>query len=727
MPAAPRAPRRDHELTFHGDTRLDPYYWLMGREDPEVLAHLRAENAYTEEMLAAQQPLRERLFAEFKHHIQETDISVPVRRRGWWLYDRTIEGLNYPIICRLPVTSDDPTPPVIDPRNPPADEQIILDENLEAEGHDFLSVGVLSLSPDDAWVAVGVDFDGDELHDVTFRPLNGQPGVDDCLEQVGYGLTWAANARHCFYSRLDDTLRPFQIWRHELGTNPATDVLVYEERDPEFNVGTSKSLDGRVLYLHASSSMTTEVWTLDATTPTAPFTLVDARIKGIEYEVDHYSRPDGSSWWIKLTNEGATDFRALVRPTSGGEWRELIPHRPGTRLDAVEPFQKFFVLVERFEGHPALRIVRALDGDDPFGDDFLDRATFVDPEQHPAAVYLSGNPDYATDLVRVQVTSMVTPRYVADIAVATGERVIRKQQIVNGGYDEANYRTARLWVPASDGVLIPITIVARAEHISREADATVRPTGPMPTLLYGYGSYEHSMDPYFSAMRLSLLDRGVLYVVAHVRGGGEMGRTWYEMGRLEQKATSFSDFVTVARYLVNEGWTTPDTLAARGGSAGGLLVGAAMNLAPELFTAVVADVPFVDSLTTMLNPALPLTAGEWEEWGNPIESDVSYRIMKGYAPYDNVTATNPDGSVRRYPMVLATGGLNDARVGFWEPAKWVLKLRDVNEDNVALVKTEMGAGHGGPSGRYDSWRDEALALAFVLNAIGATDEESQTE
>ncbi len=719
MNNAPRAPKRPHAIIRHGDTRIDPYYWLMNREDPEVLDLLRAENSFTDHVLAGQSALRETLFGEFKSRIEETDISVPIRRRGYWVYDRTLENLDYPIICRLPVTSDDLTPPDIDPRNPPGLEQIVLDENIEAQGHDFLSVGVLAISPDDAWVAVGVDFDGDELHHVTFRPLNGQTGVDDELVDVSYGLTWAPDSRHCFYTRVDETLRPFQIWRHELGTSSDQDVLVWQESDPEFTVSVGRSLDDEMLFLSISASQTTEIHYLPASTPTGTFVLFEGRQHGIEYDLDHLSRPDGSAWWLKITNEGAQDFRALARPVNKPTWREIVAERPGSRLDGIEAFEKFVVLVERFEGRPSVRYVSLLDGPDPFGDDFFDRAVMIDPRRSPAAVYLSTNAEYRTELLRIQVTSMVTPRYVADVVVATGEEILRKQQVVKSGYDEAAYVTARVWVTASDGVEIPATLVARRGVVELDGDAGVRVPVPAPTILYGYGAYEHSTDPYFSAMRLSMLDRGVIFVVAHVRGGGEMGRAWYEMGRLEQKPTTFSDFVRVARYLVDQGWTTPHQLAARGGSAGGLLMGAVMNLAPELFTAVVADVPFVDALTTMLDASLPLTTGEWEEWGNPDASAISYRIMKGYSPYDNVVATNADGTPRVYPHLLACGGLNDSRVGFWEPAKWVQKIRDVSGANVALLKTEMGAGHGGPSGRYDSWRDEALIVAFLLHEIGA--------
>ena len=719
MPTSPRAPQRPHAITRHGDTRIDPYYWLMNKEDPEVLAHLAAENEHTAEMLAPQAELRETVMAEFRAHIEETDISVPVRRRDYWVYERTLEGLNYGIACRLPAEAGDLTPPEIDPLNPPANEQVMYDENVEATGHDFHSTGIFSVSPDDAWVAVGTDVTGDELHHVTFRPLNVQAAPSDEIENVSYGCTWSADSTYFFYTRVDDALRPFQIWRHELGTDSSGDVLVHEELDPEYTIAVGRSLSHDMLYLSMSSSMTTELWYLDGATPTGDFRVFEPRRHGVEYDAEHFTDAAGQGWWIKVTNEEAKDFRALIRRERDGEWRELIAHRPGTRLDGIELFATCFVIVERFEGQPSVRIVSLLEGDDPFGADVLERAQALSAGAKPSAVFVSANPEFHTPLLRVQMTSMITPRLVADIVVATGERLVRKQQIVKGGYVEADYVSSQRWVRASDGVLVPVTVVAKRGTLVPSDDGTLVAPSPAPMVLYGYGSYEASMDPFFSAMRLSLLDRGVIFAIAHVRGGGELGRTWYEMGRLDQKATSFSDFVAVARDCIDAGLTTPAQLAARGGSAGGLLMGAVMNLAPELFRAVLAEVPFVDSLTTMLDASLPLTIGEWEEWGNPDASADTYRIMKGYSPYDNVSPTNPDGSERVYPHLLALAGLNDSRVGFWEPTKWVQKLRDANEKNVVYLKVEMGAGHGGPSGRYDAWRDEAMSLAFLLSEIGA--------
>ena len=719
MPSPPTVPQHPFSITRHGDVRDDPYYWLMDREDEAVLAHLRAENEFLSQSFAELKPLEDELFEEIKSRIEETDISVPVRKGAWWYFERTREGLNYPLSCRVAAIGDDLTPPVIDPLTTLAGEQVILDENAEAGDSDYFSVGVLALSPDDDWVCVGTDFDGDELHHVTVRPLAGQPSVDDELDDVHYGFAWAMDSRHFFYTRVDDAKRPFQLWRHELGTDTSTDVLIFQEDDAQFNLAVGRSRDDAVIYVHLGSSMTTEVHFLDAHDPTGALTLLEARRHGVEYGVEHFVDENGVAWWLKVTNEGARDFRLLAREVDGGEWREVIPERPGSRLDGVDAFKSFLAISERHDGGAAVRLVSMLSGADPFGDDLLERSRMVEGPASPSTVSLSANPNFDTAQLRVSVTSLVTPRLVGDIVIATGEMIVRKQQIVLGGYDADQYATGRLWVTASDGVRIPVSVVARADLVEMGADGDLRALAPSPFVLYGYGSYEISIDPAFSSLRLSLLERGVIFAIAHVRGGGEMGRSWYETGKLAQKPTTFSDFVAVARELIARGWTTSEQLAIRGGSAGGLLMGAVMNLAPELFRCVVADVPFVDALTTMLDASLPLTVGEWEEWGNPDASATAYRTMKSYSPYDNVVATNADGTPRTYPHLFASGGLNDPRVGFWEPTKWVLKIRDANAENVAYLKTEMGAGHGGPSGRYDAWRDEAQVLAWTLTEIGA--------
>jgi oligopeptidase B len=717
MPTAPRVPQRPYEITRHGDTRVDPYYWLMDRTNEEVLNHLRAENEHLAHELAPLKALEEELFVEIKNRVEETDISVPVRKGGWWYFERTREGLNYPVSVRVPAVGDDLTPPEIDPLTTFEGEQIILDENLEAGDSDFLSVGVLALSPDESWVAVGTDFEGNERHHVTVRPLAGQAPLADELDDVYYGFAWARDSRHFFYTRVDEAMRPWQLWRHELNTPAAADVLVLEEPDAEYTVSVGRSRDDQMIVVMLNSSMTSEVRFVPADDPTAELRVLEARRHGIEYGVEHFVDGQARAWWLKITNEDATDFRLLARPVAGGEWREIVAERPGSRLDGIDAFSTFLALSERENGCAALRLVKLLPGEDPFGNDLLERSTLVEGGAFPNTVAISSNPNFETSQVRVLLTSLTTPRLIADVVVETGEIIVRKQQVVLGGYEESDYVTGRLWVETSDQLRVPVSVVARRDLVTVDDDGTLNPVAPSPFLLYGYGSYEISIDPVFSSLRLSLLDRGVIFAIAHVRGGGEMGRSWYEMGRLAQKPTTFSDFVAVARALVAQGWTTPDQLAARGGSAGGLLMGAVMNQAPELFHAIVAEVPFVDVVTTMLDDSLPLTAGEWEEWGNPEASATSYRTMLSYSPYDNVRTTHEDGTPVTYPHLYASGGLNDSRVGFWEPAKWVLKLRDANESNVAVLKTEMGAGHGGPSGRYDAWRDEAQVLAWLLNEI----------
>jgi len=719
----PTASKRPHAITRHGDTRVDPYYWLMDKGNEEVLGHLRAENEYLAQELAALKPLEEELFNEIKDRVEETDISVPVRKGAWWYFERTREGLSYPISARVPARGDDLTPPVIDPLTTLEGEQVILDENLEAGDRAFFSVGVLALSPDDDWVAVGTDFDGDERHRVTVRPLANQSPLDDVLDDVYYGFAWANDSRHFFYTRVDEATRPWQLWRHELGTSAQSDVLVYQEDDAQYIVSVGRSRDDAMIVVMLNSSMTSEIRFLAASDPTGPLTLLEERRHGIEYGVEHFTDAQGRGWWLKMTNDGATDFRLLARLVSGGEWREILPERAGCRLDGVDAFQSFLALSERENGCAALRLVATLTGDDPFGEGLIVRSSLVEGGAFPSTVAISSNPNFDTSQVRVLITSLTTPRLIADVVVESGELIVRKQQQVLGGYDESNYVTGRLWVKASDDVEVPVSVVARRDVVLVRADGTLEARRPSPFLLYGYGSYEISIDPAFSSIRLSLLDRGVIFAIAHVRGGGEMGRSWYEMGRLAQKPTTFSDFVAVARGLIDEGWTTREQLAARGGSAGGLLMGAVMNADPALFHAIVAEVPFVDVVTTMLDETLPLTAGEWEEWGNPDASATSYRTMKGYSPYDNVRA-EAHGEAIVYPHLFASGGLNDSRVGFWEPAKWVLALRDANSSNRAVLKTEMGAGHSGVSGRYDSWRDEAQVLAWLLNEITTTSRSS---
>jgi oligopeptidase B len=680
----PIAKRVPVERTFHGDTVVDEYAWLRDREDPDTLAHLEAENAWTTEQLAHTEPLQEQLFEEIKSRIQETDLSVPVRRRGWWYFTRTEEGKQYASHWRKRASEAD-TPHAPAEATP---EELLLDQDAEAGASDFFSVGVLDVSPDTALLAWSSDRAGDEVYELRFRDLATGDDLPDVVPGTHYGSAWASDNRTFFYVKPDETQRPFQLWRHVLGTPAAEDVLVHEEPDERFFLGVGTSKDDELVILHLGSKVTDEVWFLRADDPTGDFTVVQPREQDVEYGVEHH----GDRFYIVTNADGAEDFKLVEAPdTAPGRdnWTDVIPHRPGVKLGGIDVFTDHLVLFERSEGVRRVRVRRLSDGDDHLVEQ---------PEEVSTAS--GGSAEFDTTVMRYGYTSMVTPSSVFDYDMDTRERTLLKQQPVLGGYDADLYGTERQWATAPDGTQVPISLVYRKDRA---------PGGP--ALLYGYGSYEASMDPGFSSIRLSLLDRGFVFAIAHVRGGGEMGRRWYLDGKLLHKRNTFTDFIAAAEHLVVEGWTTPAQLAIRGGSAGGLLMGAVVNERPDLFGAVLAEVPFVDALNTILDPTLPLTVTEWEEWGNPIESPEVYAYMKSYAPYENVEA-------KGYPAMLVTAGLNDPRVSYWEPAKFVAKLRATKTDaNPLLLKTEMGAGHMGPSGRYDAWREEAMVLAFVLDAF----------
>jgi len=713
MESPPRAAERPHTLTSFGHDREDPWYWLRERDDPEVRDHLEAENAYTEEVLAPLDGLRSTLFEEMKARILETDMSVAARRGAWWYYGRTEEGKNYGIHCRRPAAGGDELPPAGEPG---ADEQILLDENVLAEGHEYFAVGTAVVSPDHSMLAYGTDTAGDERYELRFRSLDGGTPSDRAPEMVpdtGYGLAWASGSTTVFYVRLDEAMRPYQLWRHELGTDPARDVLVFQEDDRRFSLGTGRTRDGAFVLVALHSTNTTEWLAIPAGDPTAAPRVLLPRREGREYAVDHLTPAGagGPGWFVVLTNEDALDFRLIAAPDQDlgttREWREIVPHRPGVRVEDVDAFSDVLVLSERADAETWVRVLPLAAGPDPWAVDLLAASWLVPSTESPSSTWLGANPEPELTSLRFGRTSMVTPSSVVQMNLDTRLETLLKQEPVLGDFDPGRYSTSRVWAEAPDGTRVPISLVHKKGLAL-----------PAPCLLYGYGAYEHSIDPSFSAHRLSLLDRGMVYAVAHVRGGGEMGRAWYENGRMEQKANTFSDFIACARHLVTEGIARSDALAGRGGSAGGLLIGAVANEAPALFTALVAQVPFVDVLTTMLDADLPLTVGEWEEWGNPLADEAAYERMFSYSPYDNVTDRNPDGSNRTYPSLLVTAGLNDPRVSYWEPAKWVAKIRARSPATRILLRTEMGAGHGGPSGRYDAWKEEALVYAFLLDALG---------
>jgi len=696
-PTPPVPARRPVELEAHGDVRIDDWYWLADKEDPAVIEHLVAENTYTEAVTAATADLRDQLFKEMVARIEETDLSVPARKGRWLYYSRTVEGSSYGIHCRRPAGTGDEAE---------GDEEVILDENILAEGHDYFAIGNLAISPDHRWLAYSTDTSGGERYTMRFRDLDNGDESTESLGDTSYGVAWANDNATVFFVRVDEAMRPHQLWRHQVGTDPSGDVLVYEEPDERYYLGVGRTKDDRYILCGLDSKVTSEVRVLSADDPGGQFTIIEPRRQGIEYSVDHdRGDPDKGRQgrFLIVTNDGAEDFRLMAAPDDApgrASWTEVIPAREGIRLDAVDPFANHLVVYEREDGETRIRVIDAVTG----------VSTPVDQPETPSTVWGGANPEYDSTTLRYEYTSLVTPRSVFDLDLETGQLELRKRQPVLGDFDPNRYTTERRWARAEDGTRVPISLVYRTDLVAAGAGA--------PCLLYGYGSYEASMDPTFSSLRLSLLDRGFVFAIAHVRGGGEMGRRWYEDGKFLSKPNTFSDFVACARTLVDEGWTSPDRLVARGGSAGGLLMGAVANLAPDLFRAIVAEVPFVDCLTTILDDTLPLTVLEWEEWGNPVEDPEVYAVMKAYSPYDNVRSVDQDGEAVRYPDILATGGLSDPRVGFWEPAKWVAKLRTANPENRVLLKTEMEAGHGGPSGRYDAWKDEAFVYAFILETLG---------
>lgn len=697
LPTPPVAARRPFAVEAHGRIRTDDWYWLRERENPEVIKLLEAENNYADQVLAGQSELRSAIFDEIKSRVRETDASAPVRRGEWDYFTRTREGEQYAFHCRRPTDAGLP-----DPAATPGtgSETVLLDENALAGDSPYFALGGLAMSPDQSMVAYLVDLDGSERY--TMRVRNAHTLVDgpDVVTDVYYGLTWAADSRTIFYTRFDDAMRPFQVWRHALGTHASSDVLVFEEPDERFNVGISKTRSGDWLVIGSESKTTSELRILRADDPGGDLTLVEPRTPGLEYGLEHHRSADGSERFFVLHNgDGASNFKLATAPVATpnrAHWVDVVATRDDVRLDDVDAFAHYLVLTERADGLARLSCTSV------GADGSLGALTPIAFPEDPVTSWLGSNPMFESSRLRVRWTSLSRPATDADFDCSTGALTEVKRQPVGGGYDPDDYETTRCWVTADDGVNVPVSIVGRKDR-SRLA--------PGPFLLYGYGSYEHSIDPTFSAARLSLLDRGFAFAIAHIRGGGEMGRAWYDDGKLAHKGNTFTDFVTVARRLVDDGWTTPHQLVIRGGSAGGLLMGASTNLAPELFAAVIAEVPFVDVLTTMLDATLPLTVPEYEEWGNPAETIDEYERLLAYSPYDNI-AEQP------YPAMLVTAGLSDPRVQYWEPAKWVQRLRAVTTGAAPIIlRTELDAGHGGPSGRYDAWRDEALVLAFAISAV----------
>jgi oligopeptidase B len=691
----------EHVREHHGDRVVDPFEWLRNKDDPEVLAHLEAENAYAEATTSHLEPLRARIFDEIKSRTQETDLSVPAAYRGWWYYSRTFEGKQYGAHCRVRVVAGRGRPE-LEPGVTPDGEQVLLDGNVEAEGHEFFSLGAFEVSPDGRRIAYAVDVEGGERFALRVKDIETAEVIDDVVTEIGYGAVWSLDAKHLFYTRLDESWRPHQVWRHEVGTPAEDDTLVFEEPDGRFWMGIGSSRDDAWVIIQVGSKLTSEVLLLDASTPLAEPRVVAPRRDGVEYDVE----PAGDRLLI-VHNANHPDFEVAQAPLDSRgheQWSPLVEAVASERVLGVEAFGSHAVVSLRRDGLTALRVLPR----DPSLASGFGAAHDLAFDEPLYAIGTGNNPEYDSPALQIEFESMVTPKTISDYDFATGELTVLKTQPVLGGYEPTDYTQRRLWATAADGTQVPISLVHR-RHVTAD--------GTAPGLIYGYGAYEISIDPYFSVARLSLLDRGFVYAIAHVRGGGEMGRNWYDTGKMEHKMNTFTDFVACADHLVTSGWVAPDRLVAEGGSAGGLLMGAVANLAPGRFRAIHAAVPFVDALTTILDPSLPLTVPEWEEWGDPLHSADIYWYMKGYTPYENVAAAD-------YPAILATTSLNDTRVYFVEPAKWVARLRETATNDPAqrpiLFKIEMVAGHGGKSGRYDAWKQYAWELAFLMDQVGVS-------
>jgi oligopeptidase B len=672
----PIAPKRPYIHSLHQDDRVDDYFWLRDerRSNSAVIDYLEAENDYTEAMMKHTEALQESLYREMLGRIQETDLSVPARKDNYFYYTRTVEGKAYPIYCRQ---EGDLAAP----------EEILLDSNILAVGYEYFALGVFSVSPNHQILAYSIDTTGAEVYTMYFLDLNTRQIYPEIIPQTYYSFAWANDNQTVFYTKVDAANRPYQLFRHTLGNAVLRDELVYHEPDEAYFVSVSKTLSDAYIMLSLGSMVTSEVYFLPADRPTDPFQIIQPRSTGVEYRVTHH----GDDFYI-TTNEEAINFKLMKTSVSNprrDNWQTVIPHREDVYLLDTEAFVDRLVIDEMVAGIPQLRVRKLSTGEEHY-------ISFPEPVYSLGA---ASNLEFNTNTFRFVYTSLVTPAAVFDYNLDTRARELKKETPVLGGYDRTQYTSERLYATAPDGSAIPISLVYKKG---------IEQNGGNPLLLEGYGSYGFFYTVNFSATRLSLLDRGVIYAIAHIRGGSEMGRKWYEDGKLLHKKNTFTDFIASAEFLIGEKWTTPDRLAITGGSAGGLLMGAVLNMRPDLFHAAISDVPFVDVLTTILDPDLPLTVLEWEEWGNP-QDKTYYDYMKSYSPYDNVVA-------QAYPHILVKSGLNDPRVAYWEPTKWTAKLRAVKtDDHLLLLKTNMGAGHGGASGRYDQLKETAFDYAFLLD------------
>lgn len=674
----PVANQKPKELTIHGHTRIDPYYWLNERDAADVVAYLEAENAYTEHVMAPTSELKQKLFDEMMSRIQQTDMSVPVKLNGYEYYTRFEEGKEYPVYCRKADYNG-------------AAEEVMLDGNKIAEGKAFFQIGGWAVSHDNNLLAFSVDTVSRRQYTLYIKNLSTGEVLADAIPNTSGNMAWSNDNKTLYYSIKDETLRSYKIMKHRLGESSDADALVYHETDPTFNVFVFKTKSKDYVVIGSESTVSSEYRFQPANDPSKPFQVIQPRRRDLLYSIDHYK----DHFYIR-TNLDARNFRLMRTPvgkTSIENWQEVIPHREDVLFEDFDIFANYLALVERKNGLNNIRIIGWTSGED----------YHIEFDEPAWLAYLGTNMEFDTDKLRYSYMSLVTPNTVFEHDMKTRNRQLLKQQEVLGGYNPSDYTSERFFIPSHDGIMVPVSLVYKK--------STFRRDGSNPMVLYGYGSYGASMDTYFSSSRISLLDRGFVWAVAHIRGGQELGRHWYEDGKLLKKKNTFLDFIAAGEYLIREKYSSTDRLFAMGGSAGGLLVGAVMNMRPDLWKGVVAQVPFVDVVTTMLDESIPLTTGEYDEWGNPNDKTY-YEYMLSYSPYDNVEA-------RAYPALLVTTGYHDSQVQYWEPAKWVAKLRSLKTDNnTLLLKTEMDFGHGGASGRFQALKEQALVFAFMLNELG---------
>jgi oligopeptidase B len=679
----PVAQKIAKELQAHKSVRVDDYYWMKDKENPEVINYLEEENDYNQKVTLNTKDFQEKLFKEMKSRIKEDDESVPYKLNGYWYLTKYQSEKDYPIYSRKNNSLD-------------ASEEILFDVNKMAEGFEYYSLGGLNVSRDNKLVAFGLDTLGRRNYVIQIKDLESGKIFPEKIIATTGGSTWANDNKTLFYTKKDSkTLRSSQIYKHILGTDPIMDSLVYEEEDETFNTYIYKSKSNKYLIIGSSSTLTSEYRIMDADNPEGVFEVFQPRQRGLEYGISHY----GDHFYVLTNKDGATNYKLMKSPvdhTGMEQWIEVIPHREDYMLEDIDIFKKYLVVSERHNGLNKIKII-LWDKNESYYLPF-DNETYT--------AFTSINPDFDTDILRYNYNSLNTPTSVIDFNMATKEsKVLKEQEVLGGKFDKNNYITERVWAKALDGTKIPVSLIYRKG---------IKMDGSNPLLQYGYGSYGSTIDPYFSSVRLSLLDRGFIYAIAHIRGGEYLGRPWYEDGKLMNKMNTFTDFIDISKYLIDQNYTAKENLYAMGGSAGGLLVGAVVNMAPELYKGVIAAVPFVDIVTTMMDESIPLTTGEYDEWGNPNNKE-AFDYMMSYSPYDNVKAQD-------YPNMLVTTGLHDSQVQYWEPAKWVAKLRDLKTDNnILLFHINMDAGHGGVSGRFEALKEVAEEYAFLLDLQGITE------